>query len=233
MDGEGPSADEGRLTREALLKGTLRAMIAQARPDMRLSTDAERAASLASILAGRPEHGDGLWVFAYGSLIWNPAIHVARQRLAHAVGWHRAFCLSVTLGRGTPEHPGLMLGLRPGGTCPGVVLRIAEADVALELDLLWRREMVADGYIPRWVDVEDEQGASLGKAIAFTINPDNPSCEGNLDEDTIAGRLATARGRLGSGAEYLFRTRDGLGAMGIHDPYLDRLAAKVRARLVA
>ena len=222
---------EGGLTRDALLNGTLRAMIAQARPDIRLTTDAERAASLAAILAARPEHGDGLWVFAYGSLIWNPAMHVAGQRLAHAVGWHRAFCLSVTMGRGTPEHPGLMLGLRPGGTCPGAVLRIAEQDVALELDLLWRREMVADGYIPRWVTVEDEDGAPLGAAIAFTINPDNSAYDGDLDEATIAARLATARGRLGSGAEYLLRTRDGLGALGIHDPYLDRLAALVRARL--
>jgi cation transport protein ChaC len=226
-----PPSPEGALTRELLMSGTLRAQLAAAMPDMRLTTDEERAASLAAILAGRPEHGDGLWVFAYGSLIWNPAIHVAHMRSATALGWHRAFCLSVKMGRGTPENPGLMLGLRAGGTCPGAVLRIAEADVAHELDLLWRREMVADGYIPHWVPVEDEAGASLGAAIAFTINPDMPTYCGDLPEAETVERLATARGRLGSGAEYLFRTRDGLAALGIHDPFLDRMAKLVAARM--
>jgi cation transport protein ChaC len=233
MDGDGPRPDEGGLTREALASGSLREMLEKARPDLHLTTDEERAASIAAVLAERPEHGDGLWVFAYGSLIWNPAIHVASHRLAWAMGWHRSFCLRATLGRGTPERPGLMLGLLPGGTCPGVVLRIAEPDVEVELDLLWRRELVTDGYIPRWIDVEDEAGAPLGMAIAFTINQDNAWYESDLDEDRVIDRLATARGRLGTAAEYLFRTRDALAAMGVHDPYLDRLVPGVRARLRA
>ena len=224
---------DGGITRELLMSGALREQLAKAMPEMRLTTEAERLASLRAMLDARPEHGDGIWVFAYGSLIWNPAILISGRRIATAVGYHRSFCLSVRMGRGSPDRPGAMLGLREGGRCPGVVLRVAEADVEHELDLLWRREMVADGYIPHWVPIEDEQGASLGAAIAFTINPGQDSYCGDLPEADIVERLATARGRLGTGAEYLFRTREGLAAMGVFDPYLDRLAAAVTTRMAA
>ena len=226
-----PSVPDGALTRELLMSGQLRELIARTMPDVRLTTDEERAASLRAMLDARPEHGDGVWVFAYGSLIWNPAMLVSGQRPATAIGWHRAFCLSVKMGRGTPDQPGAMLGLRPGGNCPGVVLRIAEHDVEHELDLLWRREMVADGYIPVWVPIADEDGNSLGAAIAFTINAAQPSYCGDLPESEIVRRLATARGRLGTGAEYLFRTRDGLAEMGITDAFLERMAELVTKEL--
>jgi cation transport protein ChaC len=218
---------EQGITREVLLAGGLADWIRKAQPDVHVLTDAERAENLAGILAQRPEHCDGLWVFAYGSLMWNPAIHVTQTRLACALGWHRDFCLATKGGRGDADNPGMMLGLKPGGVCHGAVLRIAEHDIALELDLLWRREMVASGYIPHWVDVLDEQGAPLGHAITFTINPDGPSYCAGLPEPELVLRLATARGRLGTAAEYLFRTRDGLRAMGIHDDMMERLGEKV------
>jgi len=226
-----PSIPDGALTRELLMSGQLRELIARAMPDVRLTTDEERAESLRAMLDARPEHGDGVWVFAYGSLVWNPTMLVSGRRPATAVGWHRAFCLSVKMGRGTPDNPGAMLGLRPGGRCPGMVLRIAEHDVEHELDLLWRREMVADGYIPVWVPIEDPDGEPMGAAIAFTINAAQPSYCGDLPEEEIVRRLATARGRLGSGAEYLFRTRDGLAEMGVTDAFLDRMAELVTKEL--
>ncbi len=219
------------LTRELLLQGNLGEIIAKANPDVRLLTEAERARSLRAILDDRPEHGSGLWVFGYGSLIWNPIIEITEERLAVVDGWHRSFCLSTKAGRGTPENPGVMLGLRPGSSCVGAVLRVAEDKLEQELDLLWRREMIADGYIPRWVPVEDGQGASLGRAIAFTINPEGPSYCGDLSEAEIIRRLATARGGLGTAAEYLFRTRDGLRLMGIEDPFVEHLAVEVDAEL--
>lgn len=232
-DSETPKVPEGALTREFLMSGELSRLIARTMPDVRVTTDEERAASLRAILAARPEHGDGVWVFAYGSLIWNPAMLISGRRPATAVGWHRSFCLSVKMGRGTPENPGAMLGLRPGGTCPGMVLRVAEQDVAHELDLLWRREMVADGYVPVWVPVADADGRVFGAAIAFSINADQPSYCGDLAEEEIVRRLATARGRLGTGAEYLFRTRDGLAEFGIADAFLDRMAELVTKELAA
>jgi cation transport protein ChaC len=230
-DSETPKVPEGALTREFLMSGELPALIARTMPDVRVTSDAERAASLGAMLDARPERGDGVWVFAYGSLIWNPAMLVCGRRPATAMGWHRSFCLSVRMGRGTPDNPGAMLGLRPGGTCPGMALRIAEPDVAHELDLLWRREMVADGYIPVWVKLADAEGRVFGSAIAFAIDPDQPSYCGDLPEAEIVRRLATARGRLGTGAEYLFRTRDGLAEFGIADAFLDRMAALVTKEL--
>ena len=233
----GPPADllvaprVGPLTRELLLTGDLADIVARANPGVRVLTAEERATSLAAILAARPDPSRDLWVFAYGSLIWNPLLEIAEERMAVATGWHRAFCLNARSGRGTPENPGLMLGLRPGLRCHGAILRIAEADIAHELDLLWRREMVADGYIPRWVPVEDAEGDPIGHAIAFTINPDGPAYTGDLPEPETIRRPATASGSLGSAAEYLFNTRDGLRRMGISDPFVERLGALVEAEM--
>lgn len=229
-----PAPAPAGLTRDDLLREDFVARFAAANPDLRTLTDAERAASLAAMLAERPEHGGGLWVFAYGSLIWNPLFHFTERRTAHVRGWRRSFCLSVRSGRGTPEVPGLMLGLtedQPDGPgCTGIVFRIAEQALAGELALLWRREMIASGYTPRWVPIEDAAGCRFGAAIAFAINRDGPAyCD--LPEARVVERLATARGRLGSGAEYLFRTHEGLAELGITDPLLARLAQLVDLRM--
>lgn len=224
-------ADAFRLTRDALLNGDLAAFIRRAAPDIKLMTEAERTASLAAVLAEYPNQGEGVLVFAYGSLIWNPAMHITGRQLVRAQDWHRAFCLATKGGRGTPDNPGMLLGLQPGGTCVGAVLHVAEADMALELDILWRREMIAEGYIPRWIDVEAADEGNLvkpgSKAIAFTINPAGPSFCGPMPDDELAWRIATARGELGTAADYLFNTRDGLRAMGITDPLLERLGDAV------
>ena len=217
------------LTREYLQSGGLSDSIRRSNPNVRLLTDEERRASLNEILASRPEHGDGLWVFAYGSLIWNPAMHITARLLARAEGWHRDYCLATTGGRGTPDNPGMLLGLKPGGACVGAVLRVDEDVLEEELSILWRREMVADGYIPRWVAVETPAGKPLGAAIAFTINPDGPSYCGPMPEADLVRRIATAQGTLGTASDYLFNTRDGLRSMGITDPLLERLGNAVSA----
>ncbi len=218
------------LNREFLLSGRLGEEIRRWSPDLHVLTDEERAASLATFLAERPEGRVGLWVFAYGSLIWNPMVHHVERRPAHTPDWHRSFCLATKGGRGTPDNPGLMLGLRPGGGCTGVAFRIEEHLVAPELDLLWRREMVARGYIPRWVPLSAPDGATIGHGIAFTIDPGGPGyCD--LDETVVVRRLATARGQMGSAAEYLFRTRDGLRELGIHCPFVEHIAKLVDAEM--
>jgi len=222
-----------RLTREMLLGGALADMIARASPEVRVLTAAERHASLRAALAHRPEQGDGIWLFAYGSLIWNPTIRITEERAAVAQGWHRAFCLATRAGRGTPENPGLLLGLRPGGSCRGAVLRVAEADMERELDVLWRREMITGSYTPRWVPAEDHSGAKLGHALAFTIEDTSHGYAGDLAEAEMVERLATAGGELGTCAEYLFRTCEGLQRMGITDAALERIATLVAARQAA
>jgi cation transport protein ChaC len=220
------------LTRALLQAGGIDALVARGAPDLRLLTETERAESLRRTLAVRPP-GEAAWLFGYGSLIWNPAILTVERRVAFIKGWHRAFCLSTQVGRGSLDNPGLVLGLDTGGSCTGVAFRLAEDSLTSELALLWRREMLAGSYVPRWVDVLDEQGARFGTAIAFTINQETDHYAGNLGRDAIIRRLATASGELGSAADYLYRTRDGLRAEGIPDSELERLAADVEAARIA
>lgn len=217
-----------KLTREFLLDAGFAEMIRRAGIGLPVQSDAERRASLEATLAARPEgRHDGVWVFAYGSLIWNPTFRFRERRVARIAGWQRAFCLAAVGGRGTPEEPALMLGLVEGGTCAGVAFRIAEEEIATELDLLWRREMITGSYIPRWVALE-----GLGvSAITFTINPDSPAYAPPAGAEETARRIAVARGPMGSAAEYFCNTREGLRAEGIGDPLLERLAPLVRAGL--
>jgi len=216
------------LSRELLQAGGLAAMVARSSPGLRLLTEAERDSSLRDTLAAHPEPGGPVWLFGYGSLIWNPTVHVAEERHAHIEGWQRAFCLNARAGRGTAACPGLLLGLLPGGVCSGMALRVAADGLLDELALLWRREMLAGSYVPTWVAARGDDGVRFGHAIAFTIDPASPQFAGWLDEDEVVRRLATARGELGSCADYLFRTRDGLRTLGLPDPAIERLAARVR-----
>lgn len=225
------SRPSGPITREMLRENGLDHLFEQPIPGITVLTEAERAASLAGLLARRTERGGGAWVFGYGSLIWNPAIHFAERRFAHVHGWHRSFCLSALAGRGTPEAPGLLLGLDRGGACAGAAFRIEEASLEEELSILWRREMVAGSYRPRWLRVRDERGAPYAHAIAFTIRREGSTYAGRLSEAEMVRRLATARGLLGTSAEYLLQTRDGLRSLGIADRRIERLARAVEAAL--
>ena len=109
------------------------------------------AASRAAAMARRP--AGPVWVFGYGSLIWNPAFEPAERRRAVLHGYRRAFCFWTVSARGTPERPGLGLGLEaaPGARCGGVALRIAGATEAADIERLWAREMYTAVYRPAWV----------------------------------------------------------------------------------
>ena len=189
---------------------------------------------LTALLAARPEAiGSGAWVFAYGSLIWNPAIEFVQRRFARLHGWHRSFCLSTKAGRGSPELPGLVLGLDRGGACAGAAFLIAEETLETELTLLWKREMLAGSYTPRWVRVRDSSGVPFGHAITFTINRKATQYAGTLTQDELVHRLSRATGSLGSSADYLFKTREGLRILGIVDRRIEHLAALVEAVIKA
>jgi cation transport protein ChaC len=212
------------LTRELIQNGAFDAMVAGTAHAMRILSDADRDASLRETLASRPP-GD-VWLFGYGSLIWNPVFHFVERRTAHIIGWHRSFCLSSMIVRGSSDNPGLVLGLEVGGECMGVAFRIADEILEAELSLLWRREMLSNSYVPRWLDVLQE-GTRFGTAIAFTVDQSAEHYIGELELDEIIRRLSTASGALGSAADYLFRTCEALRSHGIPDPDLERLAARV------
>jgi cation transport protein ChaC len=213
-----------RVTRETLTDGTLRArqlQLAAANPDIRWRTEAEMSALLEGILAGHSQ-GDDLYVFGYGSLIWNPAFDYTEQRTALLHGWHRRFCLKMIMGRGSREMPGLMLALDRGGACKGVAFRIAGPKVREELSILWQREMVGGGYNARWVNLTS--GGEKIRAVTFVINRRHPRYSPELSVEQTAALIATASGDLGTCREYLENTISHLAGLGLRDAGLERIA---------
>lgn len=138
-------------------------------------------------------------------------------------------CLSMPAGRGTPDAPGLVLGLDQGGNCSGIAYRIAEVDVVTELALLWNREMLIGGYTPAWLELTGPDGAVFGTAVTFTIDRTHANYAGSLSHNEKIWRLATAAGSWGSSADYLLRSIAGLQACGIRDTALEELGTFVSA----
>jgi cation transport protein ChaC len=212
------------LTRESIQSGLVHKLIAEHGIQMRLLSADELATSRRAALAGA-DLSAGVWLFGYGSLIWNPAFHFADRLTGRIWGYHRRFCLWTHLGRGRPERPGLVLGLERGGSCQGVVFHIAPESVEDELEIVWRREMLSGAYLPRWVEVLTAVGRV--RALAFVINPAHERYARLLTDDEIARAIATASGWLGPCADYLVNTVDHLAALGLHDRPLERLRARV------
>ena len=194
-------------------------------------TDADFTTTVSDILAS---HGAGpLWIFGYGSLLWNPGFAFDARRPARLRGWHRAFCMELNRFRGSPEQPGLMLALEHGGSCKGEAFRVAEATAAVELEKLIRREIpfrrMAGAW--RWVELDLEGGKH--KALTFYAGMRRDVFYVDLPIHQQAHMLARAAGFGGSGADYLHQTVTRLDAIGIHDTYLWDLqhlvAAEIRA----
>lgn len=188
---------------------------------------AEREASRRRMLAQLGD-GEDLWVFAYGSLMWNPAVHIVETQSATAYGVHRAFCLNLELGRGTPKRPGLMLGLDRGGSCRGVAHRVSATLIESETEILWMREMVGYGYEPGWVYVHMDGGRR--RALTFLANPHGPRYVGRLPHEQMVERIAHAEGPLGSNRHYLYQAVAHLHALGITDGPLHHLCRAVREK---
>ncbi len=191
-------------------------------------SDEERAASLAATLA-HPRAQQPVWVFAYGSLIWKRGFPFAERRIAALHGYHRQFCLLLKRFRGSPDAPGLMLGLERGGMCRGVVYRLADHERDEALRAIWAREILTAAYVPHWANVRTAEGPV--RAIAFIINRAHERYTGRLSDAAVADALARARGHVGTCAEYLLETVTHLEELGIRDRRLWRLQAMVAARL--
>ena len=215
------------ITREALRDGSLLARVrANVLPGMMVRSDAEIEASLDAILAGH-DPAQEVWLFAYGSLLWNPAIRFEAREPALLRGWRRRYAFWLRMGRGSPERPGLMLGLDRGGSCYGIGYRIA-APARDELLLVWRREMFGRAYIARWVSIVI-RGAPV-RAVTFTANRHYDTYVGSLTDEEAATAIATAKGTLGTCAEYLHQTLAHLHEVGLTDRGLERIAALVDER---
>lgn len=205
----------------------MRAVYLEAVDADRTLTDEQLASSLRATLAQRPP-GAGWWIFAYGSLLWNPLFPFAECRPAIVRGRHRRFCLWSPASRGTTKAPGLVLGLDRGGSCHGVIYRLPAKCAHAELTLLWRREMVVGAYRPRWVTVS--AGGRALTALTFVVDRRHPQYTGTLSFEHQTSVLGSAVGVFGSSADYLERARVALVSHGIVDPYLEKLAGMIAGR---
>lgn len=216
------------ITRDALKDDWLAKLAVASGDRIRISTEEELANCLRTTLANL-EPGQDVWVFAYGSLIWNPAFHYSERKTAMIYGYHRSYCLWTKMGRGTEECPGLMLGLDRGGSCAGVAYRVPADQIDEELPLIWRREMVTGSYKPTWLATRID-GQSV-RSLGFVINRDHERYARGMSHDELIHCLANACGPLGTCAEYLFNTSNHLIELGIRDRGLEKLCRDVEARL--
>lgn len=165
--------------------------------------------------------GADLWVFAYASLVWRPEFEAAEQRIAKVNGYHRCLNMYSRVNRGTPERPGLVFALMPGGSCTGLVLRLPHHQVEATMPTLWAREMPNPVYDPQWLRAETAQGPV--PALAFTLSRRSPNHTGPLSDAQYREIFEHARGRYGSTLDYARQTLHGLRAHGIEDRSLARL----------
>lgn len=193
-------------------------------------SDDDRERSRAEILA---HHGKGdLWVFAYGSLMWDPAFRFAEVRRAAVPGYARHFILRDDKGaRGTREFPGLMAALDRGAGCDGLIFRIAADHVACETEILWRREMIGPGYVPTFVTalIDGRQQAALtfmADHLADAITPDLPRAE-------QVRFIAQGAGFLGTSKAYLENIVSQFAHLGIVDADCSALLEEVEEFLAA
>lgn len=163
---------------------------------------------------------DPLWLLAYGSLIWKREFEVAEARPARVAGWHRHFRMRSRVNRGSPEVPGLVLGLSRGGSCRGMVYRLPADEADSILRTLWLREMPTASYTPRWLRCQTPQGPV--SALAFTLDADSPALLPRLADEALLHILRHASGRYGRTLDYLVQTTVALRAHGIHDHELER-----------
>lgn len=176
-------------------------------------------------------HDEEIWVFAYGSLMWNPGFQVAGSENAVAFGWHRAFSLRIERLRATSDAPGLMLALQPGGSCSGLILKLPCATKTQDLRTLLAREIryaeVCD--MVRWVSVKTPTG--MRRALTFWASPKQSQLTQKIPLEEAATLIAQACGPAGSCAEYLHRTVLDLADRNILDRNLWQLQKLVADRL--
>jgi cation transport protein ChaC len=188
------------------------------RPDASLQTDLQR-------FMARLPRGD-LWVFGYASLMWAPDFRFAERRAGIVHGFHRSLCVYSHRYRGTPEIPGLVMGLCPGGSCWGVAFRIEARHVAKTLKVLWEREMLNRVYEPRLVPVRI--GRRAVRAITFVADAAHRQFAGHLSVMQTARIVAQGCGQRGHNIEYLAQTVAHMEELGVREGHLHQVLGAAR-----
>ena len=192
-----------------------------------LNSDDEREKNRRDALKDHPD--EDLWIFAYGSLMWDPALRFSEVRRAKVMDYKRRFILKdIYGGRGNRESPGLMAALDHGDGCEGLIFRIAKDVIEVETELLWRRELIFAGYVPTIVTaiVGDERL----KALTFVADHEANLICGDISRDDQIEFLVNGRGILGTSLEYLENVVAQFEVLGINDEECADLLAEAKAR---
>ena len=176
-----------------------------------------------------PKNPGDLWIFGYGSLMWHPGFAFAERAPALLRGYHRAFCIYSHRYRGTKERPGLVLGLRPGGSCYGIAYRVGARDRPSALAYLTEREMLGKVYHERFLPVTLADGRRV-PALAYVVNRTHPNYSGRLSVARTAAVIAEAKGERGASLDYLVNTVRHLDEIGISDGPMHELLALVERK---
>lgn len=170
-----------------------------------------------------------LWVFGYGSLLWNPGFAYKTAEVARLQGWRRSFCMTSVHYRGTETAPGLVLALdrAEGAYCNGLAFEVAAPDADATLAALRDRELISYAYLEEWLPLDLASGAQV-TALAYVINRDHSQYSGALSLERQAQIIAKSHGLRGPNCDYLFATADHLENLGIADADLAWLSARVR-----
>ena len=178
-------------------------------------------------LLERLPRGD-LWVFGYGSLMWSPGFRYREHAPGIVFGYHRSLCIYSHRHRGTPEVPGLVMGLRRGGSCWGMAFRIPPRAAPAVLTNLWRREMRGKVYQPRIVRVRLGKRRTV-QAVTFVADPHHRQFACDLDLAQTARLVAQGSGQRGHNLDYLHRTLAHMHVLGVRDPHLEKVLTTARA----
>lgn len=197
-------------------------------PETKLLEDTpEERALIESRRLTAPPNQD-FWVFGYGSLMWRPGFPYLECRPALLRGWHRAFCVYSHYYRGTPDKPGLVLGLDRGGACRGRAFLVAAEDGPAVCDYLHQREMLSGVYEPRWVEVETAEGRI--RAAAYIADRRHVQYAGKLPEEELVRLIVQGVGKGGTNIEYIENTVRHLDELGIAESTLHRLLRAVEKK---
>jgi len=171
---------------------------------------------------------DDFWVFGYGSLMWRPGFDHEETRQARLFGYHRALCVRSFVHRGTPERPGLVLGLDRGGSCHGVAFRIKPENRDAVTAYLRERELVTQVYLETLRTIRLDTGHQV-RAMTYVVDRAHHQYAGGLTADDALLRVRGARGLSGPNEEYVLNTVTHLNTLGIRDPHLEAIVHRITA----
>jgi glutathione-specific gamma-glutamylcyclotransferase len=171
------------------------------------------------------EAGD-LWVFGYGSLMWRPGFAFVDQQVARIHGYHRSLCVFSHVHRGTPEQPGLVLGLDRGGACRGMAFRVVAAEAHATIAYLREREQVTGVYREIKLLANLDDGRSV-ESLAYVVDRNHPQYAGRLGHEELLRLVRQGAGRSGANPDYVRNTHAHLDELGVHDPTLAWLVARL------